>query len=151
MEVISQRICGGCTACCKTHAVLETKKPAGKWCKDCDIGKGCRIYPNHPNACQKFKCEWLKGFKEEAHRPDRIKIVMEYYTGGKIPKLFILWEVSEGSIRGNFAKKMVSFALENDISVCLIYLSGEKKLLPGNVKLTEEIIASAIKQGIRII
>lgn len=69
MELVLNRSCGGCTVCCKTHAVLEIKKPFGKWCPHCDTSRGCRIYSNHPKACKEFRCEWIKDFGEKKIDP----------------------------------------------------------------------------------
>jgi len=53
------RSCAGCTMCCKVMIVAELAKPAGRWCTHCDIGKGCRIYPERPHSCAAFHCIYL--------------------------------------------------------------------------------------------
>lgn len=69
------RSCGGCTACCKTHAVLAIEKPPNVWCRDCTIGKGCAVYQSRPLECREFACAWLRGSGGEAERPDKVRFV----------------------------------------------------------------------------
>ncbi|MFH0968956.1 MAG: hypothetical protein V1804_00410 [Patescibacteria group bacterium] len=123
----------------------------GKWCPHCNVSKGCAIYPNHPQKCQKFRCEWLKGFGENNQCPYYTKIVLDYFTEGVIPKLLQIWEVNGGALHGNFAKETAELMLENGISVCLIHISGKKELIVGDVKLTKKIKELISEQKIKII
>lgn len=151
MVILQQRSCGGCTACCKTHAVFEIEKPMGKWCPHCRVGKGCAIYLDRPKACKDFVCEWMKGFGKDEHRPDKTKIVLDFFTGEVIPEIFQVWEVTEGRIDSLFAREMARLSLERDIPVALIHLSGLKELLIDDAKLTDEIREALLEEGIRII
>jgi len=74
---MTERKCGGCTACCKTHAVNSISKPAGVWCNHCEIAKGCLINTQKPQACRNFKCLWLNGFFSEQERPDKTGVVAD--------------------------------------------------------------------------
>jgi len=120
MGITLNRSCGGCTACCKTHAVFEIKKPTGKWCPHCDTSRGCSIYPNHPRACKDFKCAWLRGFGEDGNRPDCTKIILDFHVTDALIKILQIWEVNGGTLRGSFAKESAQLALENGIAVILI-------------------------------
>lgn len=151
MTVISNRSCGGCTACCKTHAIFEIKKPVGKWCPYCDASKGCRIYLNHPKSCKKFRCEWLKGFGEDGDRPDRTKIVLDFCTGGVLPKFLQIWEVSGKALRESFAKESAQLAIGNEIPVILIHISGKIELVAGNIILPKESLNKFDAAGVKII
>jgi hypothetical protein len=51
--------CGSCTECCKTMTVNELQKPGGVYCPHCNIGGGCKIYPDRPSSCRTFMCAWL--------------------------------------------------------------------------------------------
>lgn len=53
------RSCDGCTLCCKIMEIEELEKPPGKWCGQCDIGSGCRIYDGRPASCAAFTCGYL--------------------------------------------------------------------------------------------
>ena len=80
------RSCGSCTLCCKVMSVIELKKPMNKWCEFCDIGAGCKIYPNRPAECRTFDCLWLNDerFPDE-FRPQKSKIVFtSEHRGGRI-------------------------------------------------------------------
>jgi hypothetical protein len=57
--VIPGRACGSCNLCCKLPKIAELGKPAGEWCANCAIGKGCRIYDARPQACRGFFCSYL--------------------------------------------------------------------------------------------
>jgi hypothetical protein len=78
--------CGSCTACCRVFAIQEFKKPAGKWCRHCAIGDGCRIYDRRPSVCTEFTCVWLESFGHLTEglppeaRPDKCKVVFSATT-----------------------------------------------------------------------
>ena len=55
----SKRTCGTCSMCCKILNIEPLNKPAGIWCKDCNPGKGCRIYDSRPQVCREFGCGWI--------------------------------------------------------------------------------------------
>jgi hypothetical protein len=69
--------CGSCTMCCKLMGVTELKKPTNVWCTHCDIGKGCKIYPDRPTSCREFECLYKMMPKADiALRPDKCKVVI---------------------------------------------------------------------------
>ena len=84
--------CGTCTACCRIFDIPELKKPAGKWCEHCEIGRGCTIYSERPQMCIDFECLWLLSQKREDSRerlaaelrPDRCKVVFSPSTNDRI-------------------------------------------------------------------
>ena len=151
MGITLNRSCGGCTACCKTHAVFEIKKPTGKWCPHCDTSRGCSIYPNHPRACKDFKCAWLRGFGEDGNRPDCTKIILDFHVTDALIKILQIWEVNGGTLRGSFAKESAQLALENGIAVILIGISGKIEMATGNIRLPKEALNQIGAEGIRII
>ena len=55
---VPDRGCGSCTLCCKLIGVTELEKPAGEWCKHCEVGKGCKIYAERPETCSAWHCGW---------------------------------------------------------------------------------------------
>jgi len=74
------RLCGGCTACCKTHEIRALAKPPGHWCPHCRPGEGCVIYAERPEECRTFACLWLRGFGPDRIRPDRTRVVLGTVT-----------------------------------------------------------------------
>jgi hypothetical protein len=85
--------CGSCTACCKVFAINDppVKKPAGKWCEHCAVGKGCKIYDDRPETCSGFECLWLLSQSRVPQerlapelRPDRSKVVFSPATDPSI-------------------------------------------------------------------
>ena len=57
--VVPGRSCGTCTLCCKLMRIPELDKPRLEWCPNCEVGKGCRIYPERPSSCRAFHCGYL--------------------------------------------------------------------------------------------
>jgi Fe-S-cluster containining protein len=45
--------------CCKVLEIDEFKKPAGRLCVHCELGKGCGIYEKRPDVCREYECLWL--------------------------------------------------------------------------------------------
>lgn len=77
------RKCGACNLCCKLEKIQDFKKK-NVWCQHCDIGVGCKIYPNRPEACVKFECLWLKDESlPDSMRPDLVHMYVvkgaDYY------------------------------------------------------------------------
>jgi hypothetical protein len=83
---MADRSCGGCTACCKTHPVLEIDKPLMTWCSKCSIGSGCQDYTHKPSSCTDFKCAWLLGLTPESERPDKIRLVFDLAPSQAVAK-----------------------------------------------------------------
>jgi hypothetical protein len=77
-SVVPGRSCGTCTMCCKLFDIPEIPATAGKWCRHCAPGKGCRIYDARPETCRKFFCGWMvsPGLGPE-WKPDRCKVIMQ--------------------------------------------------------------------------
>jgi len=74
---MSGRHCGDCTLCCKVMAIEELDKLAGKWCRHCEPGRGCRIYENRPSECREFNCLWLVDIRFGPHwKPSKSKLVL---------------------------------------------------------------------------
>ncbi len=59
VRTVPGRSCDGCTMCCKLLEVVTLKKPRHKWCPDCAIGSGCKIYESRPQECRDFYCGWM--------------------------------------------------------------------------------------------
>ncbi len=84
----SHNACGSCVACCRVFNIPELKKPAGVWCKSCNVGVGCKIYEQRPTMCRQFECLWLQSRNRpdirehisDELRPDRCKVVFHPTT-----------------------------------------------------------------------
>lgn len=101
--------CDSCTACCKVMKIAELDKPAHVWCKDCDIGRGCRSYDTRPESCRVYECLWLqtqRGGKPLALalRPDKSKVVIGVTNGGEDIVLYVPPERPEAWRQGEFGK-----------------------------------------------
>lgn len=148
-----KRLCGECTACCKTHPIIRLDKFKGTWCIDCDIGKGCRIYSNRPKECADFECQWLKGYATENDRPDKVNIVVDFCTVEDIEhKILSLWEVTKGALDKRFAENTKQEMLGAGILVLYVYLGNHQTLfITSNITLSKESQQKlSTKTGIKI-
>ena len=84
-SVVPGRSCGTCTLCCKLFNVPEVPKTAGKWCRHCEPGKGCRIYDTRPQMCREFLCGWMvsPGLGPE-WKPERSKLIVQLHVVDEI-------------------------------------------------------------------
>lgn len=88
----TKRECGRCSLCCKVMGVPEVK-PDFAWCPHCKAGKGgCGIYPDRPERCRDFHCQWLidKRFGEHWF-PAKSKIIVDHKLDGE--KAFVTFVV----------------------------------------------------------
>ena len=70
--------CDGCTLCCKLLPVPWMDSQANEYCKECDIGVGCKIFKKADENCRIFECCWKQ--MENANitlRPDKCGVVFE--------------------------------------------------------------------------
>lgn len=95
---MTDRSCGGCTACCFTHEIPIIRKPIGSWCTHCTIS-GCTIYDTKPAACTNYRCAWLKGVGTDADRPDRVNAVFDLVVRNPRlgPEALEVLEIVEGA------------------------------------------------------
>lgn len=96
---MTNRSCGGCTACCKTHAVREVKKDVGQWCRHCDRGIGCRVYAERPRGCVDFKCQYLQGVGKPTERPDKVGFVVDSLELGNLGTIAVIYEYKAGTFK----------------------------------------------------
>jgi hypothetical protein len=66
--------------CCKLFDIPEVPTRAGKWCRHCQPGKGCRIYDARPQTCRQFFCGWLVSpTLGPEWKPERSKIILQFH------------------------------------------------------------------------
>lgn len=67
------RECGDCNLCCKLPNIDNGKfKKDYTWCKHCEIGVGCKIYPQRPKICKDFECAWKKNHVPDYFKPNKV-------------------------------------------------------------------------------
>ena len=155
---MNTRVCGGCTACCLTHEILEIKKPAGKLCPHCAPGVGCNIYDHRPLGCSLFRCDWLKGSIIESSRPDRSGVVFDSCSRKDTPgqkvlfeTLLQIYEAIEGALDTSDVWEVTWATLDIRIHVMHLYLSGRKVLfLPEGADLPQKTRRFITKGGFEI-
>ena len=77
MTVAPGKACGPCTMCCSALEIAELKKPAGPLCGNCRLASGCAVYPNRPQVCRDFECEWLtRRDLPRRLRPDQVGVIL---------------------------------------------------------------------------
>jgi hypothetical protein len=96
------RECGPCTACCTVFAVSELEKGMFEACSHvCDAG--CAIYPDRPEPCRAFRCQWLRGMLEvdgsvdRRLRPDACGVIVDFQPQTENGDMFAAWEVHPGA------------------------------------------------------
>lgn len=78
LEPTANRKCGGCQLCCRLLPVPPIDKAANKKCCHQSYARGCKIYGEHPFACQIFSCQWLTNSETyRLNRPDRSGYVID--------------------------------------------------------------------------
>jgi hypothetical protein len=79
---MTEKTCGGCTACCHTIPVPEINIVAYQGCPhECRppaAKVGCGIYATRPSSCAVWNCQWLAEPEwGDRHRPDRCGVVVD--------------------------------------------------------------------------
>lgn len=70
--------CDGCTLCCKLLPVPWMDSLAGKYCRECDVDKGCKIYNTISKKCLQFNCAYSQAENAPINlRPDKCEVVFE--------------------------------------------------------------------------
>ncbi len=75
-----KRTCGGCSECCRVFDIPELEKEARCRCPkltydEVTFGHRCSIYPDRPDVCRDFECEWLRGYGDDKDKPSTTGVV----------------------------------------------------------------------------
>lgn len=84
MELVRDRVCGECTACCRELTIDDPalRKPAAVPCAHCVPGRGCAVYAARPATCRDWHCGWRSlPWLSEALRPDRSGLLVLVEAG----------------------------------------------------------------------
>lgn len=79
-----RRECGGCTACCYVIQVKQIGKQFRTKCPYSVEGQGCGIWSGpggpggQPQVCSTYRCAWAMGFGDQADRPDKTGILVDF-------------------------------------------------------------------------
>jgi hypothetical protein len=128
MNSSPSRVCGGCTACCKTHGIRELNKPPGTWCRHCRIGEKCSIYNSRPKSCREYACSWLQGIGTEETRPDKIGFVGEFGFFDPFGRTLIIFEAEDGALSSEICRRWSLNNLWNKYCVVHRALDGDHKM-----------------------
>lgn len=96
--------CAGCTLCCELLDVPWMDSPAGKICKHCEQGIGCKIYNTAPKDCLDFKCAYSQMKNVSINlRPDKCGVIFErvsddIFIGTVDPKVMLFKDIVIGQI-----------------------------------------------------
>ena len=84
MDLVRDRVCGACTACCRELEIDDPalRKPAAVTCAHCVPGRGCAVYASRPTTCRDWHCGWRAlPWLSEALRPDRSGLLVLVEAG----------------------------------------------------------------------
>ena len=75
-QTVNIRNCNDCNMCCKLPEInyFEKKKKSHKWCENCDIGVGCKIYEKRPKGCRDFTCAYIENFTDL--KPNKVGFII---------------------------------------------------------------------------
>lgn len=121
--------CNECTLCCNLIAVPWMNSPAGKWCKECDIGIGCKIYDNGiSNDCLNYKCAYndLENPSIEL-RPDKCNIIFENVDGSIF--LGTMHPKHNDSYKKEIIRNQVEILLKVGISIVFTSSTIDKSII----------------------
>lgn len=124
----ASRSCGGCTACCFTHAVEYFDKPVAQVCSQCTVGVGCKMYGKHPDECRDFECLWLLEEFPDEMRPDKFGVVVDFVSqefAGSTFALLRLWEVRARALESVGATLLLQGLLETKCFIILKHLQPD--------------------------
>ncbi len=148
-EVASEeRECGSCTLCCKLLHIPEFDAPAGIWCSQCDVKKGCKIHGNHPKQCKDFKCLWLLDVGLDIHRPDKSKMVMKFVKAHQDGVTQLQIYCNDGypdAWKIPYVKAMIDKLTDSGGRTIIIY--GDKRTAIGSRKVMKEIDGRILNEG----
>jgi hypothetical protein len=128
--MITQRVCGNCSACCEIIGVPALTKP--ELCKcyhQCETG--CAIYANRPDECREFECGWSVGHLDEDDRPDKLGLIFVMTENGEAPGRWLhVLEVRPGAFDEPKAPSFIrqfflDLAKRGDIAGLEIKLHGQ--------------------------
>ncbi len=117
---MTERTCGGCTACCKAMPIAEIEKPVGVWCRHCSRKHGCRIYDERPKGCRDFQCQWLTGAFDYHERPDKVRVVIDAVEYPIVGMTAVFLELVRGENERAFAQKTLKEVLATGMCILLV-------------------------------
>lgn len=144
MEVVPNRECGECNACCTNLTIPELNKPFGVTCRHLEPKVGCKIYAARPAPCRHYFCLWrYMGTLGDQWRPDRsgvlgsfIKEVPPGYASQFSIRLQLIG--AHDVVRTPAFAEFVAYAIRKEIPVFIV-LSGEVGLTAGWAFLNENL------------
>ena len=136
--------CEGCTLCCKLLNVDWMDSPAGELCRECDEGKGCKIYDKAPKDCLEFKCAYNQMEKASINlRPDKCNVIFErindVFIGTVDPDKNYFQDVVEGQIN--------SF-LNEGFSIIMFNIKESKPIIIPSDKHTKEEVWNMVQMEV---
>jgi len=108
-----ENLCGGCTECCTTQAVVEIGKPRFTKCAY-DDGKGCSHYESRPEGCRQYTCAFIApGYRDLFHmrsedRPDKLGLVLYPVLDKKLGPMVIITVSRPGADEAYWGQKLIN-------------------------------------------
>ena len=139
-----KRVCGECTACCKSHGVLSIDKEPFSWCSDCTVGVGWKRYETRPEECKDFVCMWLlEPAEDESERPDKSGCVISAHLDILLGDVLTIHELMPGaSDSSRLAQKSKAWAMAAGLPIWIFRENAR-----GTVLVPKDFV---VTEGVRI-
>ena len=101
MDLVPDRACGECTACCRELTIDDPvlRKPAAVLCVHCVPGRGCAVYAARPATCRNWHCGWRSlPWLGEALRPDRSGLLVLVEAQGDPAQAVLVFNVVPAAV-----------------------------------------------------
>jgi len=165
IELVPNRNCGECTACCVTLRIDEPslKKHADTPCSNLSAKGDCEIYNDRPPTCRGYYCGWRHlDILGDKWRPDRSKIMLRLHQDGGI-----ILQALESPIKvltDQLAIEFIGGCIENTIPVfisvpakpgfCYALINLNENLAPAikslDFQAAQNVITQAIEYGTQL-
>ena len=125
-NLLSLQPCGECRACCYVFALND--KSSRQWCKHSKSGVGCDCYPQRPDVCRGYQCQWRGSELPSRFRPDACGMIGTYrFTYGDHP-VIVVSEVWPGAADLSVAKDLITMMMGAGKIVCVCLCDGRSWL-----------------------
>jgi len=137
--------CDGCTLCCKLISVPWMKSPAGRYCRKCAIGVGCKIFESVDPRCKEYACLYNQMEKCSPNlRPDKCHVIFE-----KVGDNIITGLMEKGHIMNDDVKNQIGRFVAEGFSVYMSSFGNPVPVIAPAKGMTSLQVFAQVNKGIK--